>query len=136
MSGKRKSRKHTQSALERRWQRAGPSTDRVPLPSASDAAVGMAGYQASQALFDPMVGRFGARKFRRWANERLLRELSGPLTAGDMQLLFNPVPFGDMGGRTTLFQEISSPEVCASGRGRWIRLTGRVCLIERGATAG
>lgn len=107
ISGKRKGRK-MQSALERKWRQRGGHGAAAGLPSASEAASTLAGYQASQvrcpraqqmprplqrcrtrvatqALFDPVVGRLGSRRFRRWANERLLRELSGPLTASDME---------------------------------------------------
>jgi len=38
--------------------------------------------------------RVGARRRNRWFNDRLLRELAGPLDVDDMKALFAPPPFG------------------------------------------
>lgn len=35
------------------------------------------------------------RSCRRWNNERVLRELAGPMSAEEMHSHFNPVPFGE-----------------------------------------
>ena len=49
----------------------------------------------AQAAEGPEAERtMGRRKRRRWANERLLREMAGPLTAEEMASQFAPVPFG------------------------------------------
>ena len=49
----------------------------------------------AQAAEGPEAERtMGRRKRRRWANERLLREMAGPLSAEDMASQFAPVPFG------------------------------------------
>lgn len=36
----------------------------------------------------------GVRRRRRWLNDRILREMTGPLTLEDMEKQFKPVPFG------------------------------------------
>lgn len=36
----------------------------------------------------------GVRRRRRWLNDKILRDLAGPLTAQDMHDQFNPAPFG------------------------------------------
>jgi hypothetical protein len=40
------------------------------------------------------LARVGARRRRRYLNDRLLRDLAGPLTADHVEGLFKPVPFG------------------------------------------
>uniref|UniRef100_A0A061RUY1 Phenazine biosynthesis-like domain-containing protein 1-like n=1 Tax=Tetraselmis sp. GSL018 TaxID=582737 RepID=A0A061RUY1_9CHLO len=58
------------------------------------------------------ASRLGARRFRRWVNDRILRDMAGRLTAEDMQGLFSPVPFGgDL--RKSVIQEASEPHVYA-----------------------
>eukprot|EP00892_Ulva_mutabilis_P001272 jgi/Ulvmu1/11145/UM071_0029.1 len=41
------------------------------------------------------AAKLGARSRLRWANDRLLRQLAGPMTAQDMVNLFSPPPFGE-----------------------------------------
>lgn len=36
----------------------------------------------------------GVRRRRRWFNDRVLRDMAGPLTAADMEAQFKPAPFG------------------------------------------
>lgn len=40
--------------------------------------------------------KLGARRRLRWLNDRLLRQMAGPMTAQEMMGLFNPVPFGEV----------------------------------------
>lgn len=49
---------------------------------------------------------------RRWANDRILRDLAGKLTAEDMQGLFSPVPFGNAPVKSAL-QLASEPRAYA-----------------------
>lgn len=38
--------------------------------------------------------KVGMRRRRRFLNDKLLRDLAGPMSAGDMASLFAPAPFG------------------------------------------
>lgn len=40
------------------------------------------------------IERAGHRRRQRWLNDKILRDMAGPLTARSMEALFNPVPFG------------------------------------------
>lgn len=40
--------------------------------------------------------QLGKRAFRRYLNEKLLRELAGPLDAEQMAMLYAPPPFGEV----------------------------------------
>eukprot|EP00803_Ostreobium_quekettii_P004769 evm.model.scf_688.7 EVM.evm.TU.scf_688.7 scf_688:35808-39260(+) len=40
------------------------------------------------------VGRVGHRRRRRWLNDKLLRDMAGPMTAAEMESHFKPPPFG------------------------------------------
>jgi hypothetical protein len=40
------------------------------------------------------IQRVGQRRRRQWLNEKLLRDLAGPMTVSDMASQFNPAPFG------------------------------------------
>jgi len=72
--------------------------------------------RAALADMDPAeleaAGKLGARRFRRWANDRILRDLAGKLTAEDMQGLFSPVPFGNAPVKSAL-QLASEPRAYA-----------------------
>ena len=48
--------------------------------------------EAEAAGAVPLPGR---RRYQRIMNELYLRELSGPLVAEDMAMMFSPVPFGE-----------------------------------------
>jgi len=58
------------------------------------------------------ASRLGGRRFRRWANDRILRDLAGKLTAEDMQGLFSPVPFGNPPKKSAM-QRAAEPHVYA-----------------------
>ena len=60
------------------------------------------------------VARLGHRRRRRWANDRLLRELGGPMTVSEMQAQFMPPPFGAPPAPTA-FESM----LAAQARGEW-----------------
>jgi len=64
--------------------------------AASAAAAPRRTAQEEAALREELadVARLGHRRRRRWANDRLLRELGGPMTVSEMQAQFMPPPFG------------------------------------------
>eukprot|EP00775_Hariotina_reticulata_P013313 gene13313-13442_t len=40
------------------------------------------------------IEKAGQRRRRRWLNDKVLRDMAGPMSAADMQSQFTPVPFG------------------------------------------
>lgn len=93
-------------ALERRWLRAlalGVEGSSAASATAGTATGGWARGVAPEvrALEDAIASTLGARKRNRWQNDRLLRDLAGPLSARDARSLFEPAPFG--GGRACPF---------------------------------
>ncbi|KAG1662014.1 hypothetical protein FOA52_009503 [Chlamydomonas sp. UWO 241] len=65
------------------------------LQAAQQAGGGGSTLRSDQELAElRALEAVGARRRRRWLNEKHLRDLAGPLTAADMNSLFTPVPFG------------------------------------------
>ena len=60
------------------------------------------------------VARLGHRRRRRWANDRLLRELGGNMSVAEMQAQFMPPPFGAP-AKPTAFEAMLE----AQARGEW-----------------
>ena len=60
------------------------------------------------------AARLGQRRRRRWANDRLLRELGGAMTVAEMQAQFMPPPFGAP-PQPTAFERM----LRAQARGEW-----------------
>jgi len=63
---------------------------------------------ASEVAELNVLAAVGARRRRRWNNERVLRELAGPMTAEEMHSQFNPVPFGFRA--PTAFEIVARPQ--------------------------
>ena len=125
-------RQRQRHALERKWARATGTSTTVraaftagAVPSAEIQAraevylcacllTGSAAnlmppcLRSSQALEDSIAVALGARKRNRWHNDRLLRDLAGPLTAAEMRGLYSPVPFGEP--RRTAFAAAADPQ--------------------------
>ncbi|KAK9800738.1 hypothetical protein WJX73_002961 [Symbiochloris irregularis] len=66
-----------------------PDDDRSQWTSGSQALS-----SEEQAQIDSAM-RTGRSRRRRYFNDKLLRDMAGPLTHADMQALFSPVPFGE-----------------------------------------
>eukprot|EP00877_Chromochloris_zofingiensis_P002422 jgi/Chrzof1/12180/Cz06g24060.t1 len=56
--------------------------------------------------------KVGHRRRRRWLNDKLLRDMAGPMTANDMEAQFKPVPFGQ-DAPPSMFAEAMAPEHAA-----------------------
>ena len=82
----------------------------APLLSASRAAARDASLREELAE----AARLGQRRRRRWANDRLLRELGGAMTVAEMQAQFMPPPFGAP-PQPTAFERM----LRAQARGEW-----------------
>ena len=77
--------------------------------------------QSNKSLCDESLRRelveadkMGVRRRRRWANDRLLRELGGAMTVSEMQQQFMPPPFGAP-PEPTAFEKMLN----AQARGEW-----------------
>ena len=66
----------------------------APTGARSEAAGGVTDAQGVEDDAAERL-RLGRRRYRRYANERLLRALAGPLDADDFAALFLPPPFGN-----------------------------------------
>ena len=64
--------------------------------------------EAEQSELD-FLYKVGRERRRRFLNDKMLRDMAGPLTASEMEGLFKPVPFGDSSHVSPL-QEILQPE--------------------------
>lgn len=64
--------------------------------------------EAEQSELDYLY-KVGRERRRRFLNDKMLRDMAGPLTASEMEGLFKPVPFGD-NSHTSPLQEILQPE--------------------------
>ena len=64
--------------------------------------------QVEQTELDYLY-RVGRERRRRFLNDKLLRDMAGPLTARDMESLFKPAPFGES-NHTTPLQQALEPE--------------------------
>ena len=53
--------------------------------------------------------KVGRERRRRFLNDKMLRDMAGPMTASEMEGLFKPVPFGDSSHISPL-QEVLQPE--------------------------
>lgn len=102
---------------ERRLSRSAPAflsrmtSSRLDAPlSASRAAARDASLR--EELLE--AARLGQRRRRRWANDRLLRELGGAMTVAEMQAQFMPPPFGAP-PQPTAFERM----LRAQARGEW-----------------
>jgi hypothetical protein len=83
-------------------------------PAAASASPSTESQQRTPAELAELAAlqRVGQRRRRRWLNEKLLRDMSGPLSAKDMEACFKPAPFGDT-GRVSAFAEAAAPEHAA-----------------------
>lgn len=91
----KKIRKH-RTAKADRWERSFKLVRNRP-PSESEQ---------SELDFLYKVGR---ERRRRFLNDKMLRDMAGPMTASEMEGLFKPVPFGDSSHVSPL-QEVLQPE--------------------------
>lgn len=91
----RKSRKQKNSKADR-WERSFKLVRDRPTS------------QVEQTELDYLY-RVGRERRRRFLNDKLLRDMAGPLTARDMESLFKPAPFGESNHSTPL-QQILEPE--------------------------
>ena len=64
--------------------------------------------QTEQTELDYLY-RVGRERRRRFLNDKLLRDMAGPLTAREMEGLFKPAPFGES-NYTTPLQEVLQPD--------------------------
>eukprot|EP00239_Pterosperma_sp_CCMP1384_P002538 CAMPEP_0197854160 /NCGR_PEP_ID=MMETSP1438-20131217/24130_1 /TAXON_ID=1461541 /ORGANISM="Pterosperma sp., Strain CCMP1384" /LENGTH=414 /DNA_ID=CAMNT_0043468807 /DNA_START=107 /DNA_END=1351 /DNA_ORIENTATION=+ len=94
--------------LERAWESAAakahpssmsrscPQRRAPPPPPGGDGQRMGRSYeeQMQDESFSEYLSQFGARRRNRWANEQILRDLAGPMSAEEMRGLFAPVPFG------------------------------------------
>ena len=64
--------------------------------------------EAEQSELDYLY-KVGRERRRRFLNDKMLRDMAGPLTASEMEGLFKPVPFGDS-RRVSPLQEVLQPE--------------------------
>lgn len=64
--------------------------------------------EAEQSELD-FLYKVGRERRRRFLNDKLLRDMAGPLTASDMEGLFKPAPFGES-RRVSPLQEALQPE--------------------------
>lgn len=95
---KRRGKKGSKGRKDRgTWETAAPRT------AAAVAAVAARGSELEQVELQAL-DKVGARRRRRWLNDKLLRDMAGPLTAMDMESLFKPVPFGFTGYESALTQ--------------------------------
>lgn len=97
-------RQRQRHALERKWARATGTSTTVRAAFTAGAVPSA----EIQALEDSIAVALGARKRNRWHNDRLLRDLAGPLTAAEMRGLYSPVPFGEP--RRTAFAAAADPQ--------------------------
>ena len=64
--------------------------------------------EAEQSELDYLY-KVGRERRRRFLNDKLLRDMAGPLTASEMEGLFKPVPFGDT-SHTSPLEEALQPK--------------------------
>ena len=64
--------------------------------------------EAEQSELD-FLYKVGRERRRRFLNDKMLRDMAGPLTASDMEGLFKPAPFGESNHVSPL-QEVLQPE--------------------------
>lgn len=64
--------------------------------------------EAEQSELDYLY-KVGRERRRRFLNDKLLRDMAGPLTASEMEGLFKPVPFGNSSHVSPL-EEVLQPE--------------------------
>ncbi len=64
--------------------------------------------EAEQSELD-FLYKVGRERRRRFLNDKMLRNMAGPLTASDMEGLFKPAPFGES-SRVSPLQEVLQPE--------------------------
>ncbi|CAG9463047.1 unnamed protein product [Pedinophyceae sp. YPF-701] len=94
--------------LEAKWDRCS-ATIQKPDPTCSSVPTYGSVPSPEVAHLEAVIAeRLGSRRRNRWMNERLLRELSGPLTATEMRSLFSPVPFGPRDWESPLTQLMKS----------------------------
>eukprot|EP01026_Neomeris_dumetosa_P075769 TRINITY_DN805_c1_g1_i2.p2 TRINITY_DN805_c1_g1~~TRINITY_DN805_c1_g1_i2.p2 ORF type:complete len:309 (+),score=54.18 TRINITY_DN805_c1_g1_i2:262-1188(+) len=55
------------------------------------------------------LSKLGMRKLMRCMSDRMLRDMAGPMTAEQMDSLYQPAPFGDTGYRTAFRRLIEHP---------------------------
>ncbi|KAL3141302.1 hypothetical protein ABBQ32_004894 [Trebouxia sp. C0010 RCD-2024] len=64
--------------------------------------------EAEQSELD-FLYKVGRERRRRFLNDKMLRDMAGPMTASEMEGLFKPVPFGESSHISPL-QEVLQPE--------------------------
>ena len=100
--------------LEHRLSRSAPSHASHAFLGAPLSASRAAARDASLREELAEAARLGQRRRRRWANDRLLRELGGAMTVAEMQAQFMPPPFGAP-PQPTAFERM----LRAQARGEW-----------------
>ena len=100
--------------LEHRLSRSAPSHASHAFLGAPLSASRAAARDASLREELVEAARLGQRRRRRWANDRLLRELGGAMTVAEMQAQFMPPPFGAP-PQPTAFERM----LRAQARGEW-----------------
>lgn len=83
-SPRRAGKKHRKASSSQQWHHQ--SAPRAPPTPASDL----------EAAELAALERVGGRRRRRFLNDKLLRDLAGPMSAHDMASLFAPAPFGEV----------------------------------------
>ena len=100
--------------LKHRLSRSAPSHASHAFLGAPLSASRAAARDASLREELAEAARLGQRRRRRWANDRLLRELGGAMTVAEMQAQFMPPPFGAP-PQPTAFERM----LRAQARGEW-----------------
>ncbi|GMH37447.1 hypothetical protein BSKO_05320 [Bryopsis sp. KO-2023] len=72
----------------------------------ADGSVDSAAYAELQT-----VQTVGHRRRRRWMNDRLLRDMAGPMTAKEMEAHFKPPPWGDVQPQSALSEILHETDV-------------------------
>ena len=86
------------ASLEARWWRAERSRragSGARQPAAAAAAAAASPHAMPSALDAARLASLGRARRQRAVNDRVLRDLAGPLTADGIASLFAPVPFGE-----------------------------------------
>lgn len=88
------------ASLEARWRRAERARKAagrpVSTPAGGGAAVAAATTSHPSALDPAPLASLGRARRQRAVNDRVLRDLAGPLTLDGIASLFAPVPFGEV----------------------------------------
>lgn len=81
------------NAARRVGRKQRKATSQWPAPSAPHPPPPTSDLEAAELA---ALERVGGRRRRRFLNDKLLRDLAGPMSANDMASLFAPAPFGEV----------------------------------------